>query len=50
LTILDRAPQVASRVPAAIVETLRLRAGAPPLWLGEGISHADGRVTVYEAP
>ena len=50
LTVLDGMPQASAPVPSAIVETLRLRAGAPPLWLGEGISAADGKAVVYEAP
>jgi hypothetical protein len=50
LTILDGPPQVGAPVSSALVETLRLRPGAAPLWLGEGIARPDGRVVLYEAP
>jgi hypothetical protein len=50
LTILDGLPRQGAPVPSAIVETLRLRPGEAPLWLGEGISRPDGRVDTYEAP
>ncbi len=50
MTILDAAPQIGAPIGAAIVETLRLNGDAAPTWLGEGVSHSDGRVVVYEAP
>ena len=50
LSVIDGAPGRGAPVASAIVETFRLVPGKAPEWLGEGISRADGHVTIYEAP
>jgi hypothetical protein len=50
LTILDAAPQIGAPIGSAIVETFRFNGIADPVWLGEGVSHPDGRTIILEAP
>ncbi len=50
LTILDANPQRGAPIGAALVETFGLRGESSPVWLGESVSHSDGRAVVYEAP
>jgi hypothetical protein len=50
MTILDAESPKGARVSSAIVQTIRLRGAEAPLWLGEAVTHPDGRARTYEAP